>query len=51
MLGDALADKVKLTNLNPDQILPINSLDVANDWIISGTDSESVDLITELTLK
>ena len=51
LLGEALADKVRLTNLNPSQLLSINCLDVVDNWVISGSDSETVDLISNLNMK
>jgi hypothetical protein len=51
LLGAALSDHVKLTNLLPDQKLPINSFDLAGGAIVVGTDAETIHVIDNVLMR
>uniref|UniRef100_A0A914XSU5 Nucleoporin Nup43 n=1 Tax=Plectus sambesii TaxID=2011161 RepID=A0A914XSU5_9BILA len=51
LLGAALSDHVKLTNLLPDQKLPVNSVDLAGGSVLVGSDSELVHLVENVLLR
>lgn len=49
-LSESLQSKLKLTNMLPENVFPVNSLDVFGESLLTCTDNEAVWLLKNLKI-